>query len=101
MYSLVGIPFYYEGAISGDTFCYSKSAIKDKRSPWIIGTISGTVRAISCMCIILYTCVCAMCVWKKEERLCLYCVYDMIFNVCSHHTLYNMQCETAMPGQPE
>ena len=76
MYFLVGIPFYYEGAISGDTFCYSNSAIKDKRSPWIIDTISGTVRAINCMCIILYMtlCVCAMCVWKKKKG-CVYTVY--------------------------
>ena len=48
----------------------------------------------------IHVCVCNVCL-EKEERLCLYCVYDMIFNVCSHHTLYNMQCETAMPGQPE
>ena len=71
---LVGIPFYYEGAISGDTFCYSNSAIKDKRSPWIIGTISGTVRAINCMCI-FYTRVCVQCVFGKKKKGCVYTVY--------------------------
>ena len=87
----VGILFYYG----------------DKRSPGIISTISGTVHQLYDCVLHVCVCVCNVCLEKKKKA-CVYTVYMiiMIFNMCSHHTLYNMhtlsfQCEAALPGQPE